>query len=217
MTEAWDTWSKIFAGQYEEALLLIREDDWSKGHNEGLLLLALGRVEQAAASFSQTSNEASSHYIMLGTCAWLEGRLADALLLWKDAQEPVYQDAAGGVISRALCFYAAVRLGDEGEQKQALKGLKKIWKPTKTLWPAPVAGFLLGRYPEDEFTWHEFSAPPELEERRQVQREFWKGVERLKRDDLAGAKGYFEQSYRPLGTGILEVEHFLARHELERL
>lgn len=217
MTEARDVWSMIFAGQYEEALPLILKDDWSGGHNEGLLLLAIGRVQEAALSFSRTTGDASSHFLMLGACAGIQESFVDALRLWKSAQEPRFQDAAGGVIPRALCFYAAVRLSDENEQELALKGLKKIWKPNKTLWPGPVAGFLLGHYPEEEFTWHEFNAPPELEERRQVQRDFWKGVVRLKSNDLTGAQGFFEKAYRPQGTGILEVEHFLARHELERL
>lgn len=217
MTETSDTWKLIFAGQYEEALPDISEDNWSQGHNLGTLLLALRRFEEAEKAFSGTPEDTSAHGEKRGTCAWLQNKPEKALQFWKQAQEALYQDAAGGVIPRALSYYAAIRLGDENEKKLALKGLKKIWKPNKTLWPGPVAGFLLGHYPEEEFTWHEFNAPPELEERRQVQRDFWKGVVRLGQSDLVGAKEYFAKAYRPCGRGILEVEHFLARHELERL
>jgi len=212
-----DIWDLIFTGRYEEALPALIEEDWSSGHNLGKIFLALDRLDEAEEAFRRTPEETSSHCVMLGACASIRGCHEDALSLWQKAQEAPYQDAAGGVIPRALCFYASLHLGDARERKAALSSLKSVWKPKRTGWPVPIAGFLLGKYPEDEFTWHEINSPSDLGKRRKVQLDFWKGVVRLKDGDVLGASNFFSRAYSPNGVGILEVEHFLARNEVRYL
>jgi hypothetical protein len=216
MTEE-DPWDLIFDGKYQEALPLLLRDDFSQGHNPGLVLLALGRIEDALDSFSGTPAHTSARGEMIGTCLWLLGRRIEALQQWKIAQEALYQDAAGGVLPRVLRFYAAVRLNDENERLLAVSELEKFWNPDMQVWPSPIVGFLLGRFKEDEFTWKEHNSPLELQEAREVQICFWKGLKASLESDWEKAKSLFAKAYRPSGHGILEVEHFLARHELEEI
>lgn len=215
MTEQQDAWSLIFSGQYEQAQVLLEEE--GNFHNVGRIHLALGHLDKAAEAFRRTPQITSAHGEMCGVCEWLSGNFAEALRYWKDAQKSPAQDAAGGVTPAALCYYAAVRLSSTDEQKLALKALRKVWKPGKTGWPSPIAGFLLEKFPEHEFTWQEFNLPSSLEERWGTQLNFWKGVKCIENQELQKAETYFRKSYKPYGRGILEAEHFLARYEIETL
>lgn len=213
MTERIDAWDLIFDGRYEEALPLIEEEgnQYSIGH----VHLALGDLDKASDAFTKTSDATSAHGEMCGLCEWLRGNSQGALEYWKEAQSSPAQDAAGGVTPPALCFYAAVRLESPVEKKLAIKALRKIWKPNRANWPSPIAGFLLGKYPEHEFTWQEFNLPASLEERWRTQLNFWKGVKCLENQEHERAEEFFRQSYHLQGRGVLEIEHFLARYELE--
>lgn len=199
MTEEIDAWDLIFDGRYEEALPLIEED--GNLHNIGLLHLALGNLDRAADALSKTSQVTSAHGEMLGVCEWLRGNFQEALAHWKEAQNSPAQDAAGGITPPALCYYAAVRLESAEEKKLAVKALRRLWKPNRTAWPSPIAGFLLGKYPEREFTWQECNLPEPLVERWTTQLNFWKGVKCLEIQEPQRAQDFFDESYKPSGCG----------------
>lgn len=114
--------------------------------------------EMAEKVNNQESRIRSAGYLqMVGVTLWLKGGEQEAADLWYsvmqdiDARKIAYTDAAGGVTSGALLWYASCFEGLGHYRKPAEKFLKKKANLKRNrIWPGPIAQYLLGNLPEED-------------------------------------------------------------------
>jgi tetratricopeptide (TPR) repeat protein len=230
-----DPWDLIKAGRYGEAIerysSRLRRDKSSPNYmNRGLAYLNTGDFDSALADFQAADKaeqfKSDDPLQAIGVAHWLGGRRIEAATVWHDLVLATergkiqYSDAAGGVESAHLLWFAAVRLGRVELLIPARRLLKKkAAKPTGGLcsiesWPGPIALFLLGRIKEERLR-SEISDVPILRERELCQAEFYIGVRALEAGERARARKAFKRA-ADLDDAILENEFYLARHEYSK-
>jgi lipoprotein NlpI len=226
-----DPWELIAEGRYREAATaytaeLRRGKSAPNYWNRGVAYLNLGQYDRAIADFktaNETDEDTSDAYLQsVGTVHWLAGRESDAARVWLDLVLAMergkiqYTDAAGGVESACLLWFAAIRLEEDELLRQARRLLsKKARNKSSASWPGPVAEFLLGRVDDGELR-QRVASVPILRERELCQAEFYIGVRALEVGDSAAAKKAFGAAAR-LHPAKLEHEYYLATHEFNRL
>lgn len=226
-------WKLIEDGRYEQAVAAytaaLRERESSFNYfNRGIAYLNQGLLDPALLDFEaaerfRPANIARSdgYQQWVGTTHWLSGAERRAGQIWLELVEGLqsgeigYTDAAGGVESAALLWFAAAWLEDADLLARARRLLERLSLSRRTLWPAPIGLFLLGRITASEllpFT----SDVPVLHERQACQAHFFEAVASRTMPDepttsvaLAKAAGLTEAK--------LEQAWYLARHELARL
>lgn len=174
-----------------------------------------------AADENHTSR--GDYYLQLvGVAHWLAGRESQAASTWYDLVSAMeqgkidYSDAAGGVESACLLWFAAVRLGQQNLLKAARRLLRKKVKNNRSSnWPGPVAKFLLGRLTPDQLR-GKVADVPVLRERELCEAEFYIGVRSLEANDRPAAGKAFRTAAK-LDTAKVEKEYYLASHELKRI
>jgi|GEM_PF-1207732 len=228
-----DPWNLIESGQYEQAVRAytsrLRRDKSGPNYcNRALAYLNLGEYDKALADFrAADAMEITTHddYLQsIGVAQWLAGRESEAASTWRDLVhghergKVQYTDAAGGVESPCLLWFAAVRLGQDELLKPARRLLKeKVRSKNGWIenWPGPIAKFLLGQITEAELRSEVEPQIPVLHERELCQAEFCIGVRRLQLGDHAGAKRAFRAAAR-LTAAKIENEFYLALRESKR-
>ena len=194
------------AGRYEE----LAHDDhplW-----RGLALLELKRFADAARIFEEAPDAGQSGTLLelAGAARWLSGARELGVERWISALEAAYDSPSGPVKPPALLVYAGTRLGDERYVMRGNRLLGKIWKPkVSRVWPGPVAGFLLGKVETESFLEDGYESP-ELESRRLASAHFWAALK-----DPDRAREHYAAAVAVEGAAVLEVEHHLARGELD--
>jgi hypothetical protein len=179
----------------------------------GLALLELRRYDDAARVFEEPPDAAESGTLLelAGAARWLTGEKQLAAERWIAALDAAYDGPASKLKPPALLIYAGTRLGDERYVLRGTRLLGKAWKPkVARIWPGPVAGFLLGHLDPDTFIDEGYS-DPDLEARRLASAHFWAALK-----DPSNARDHYERALRSEGAAVLEVEHHLARGELEQ-
>ena len=180
----------------------------------GLALLELKKFDEAARIFqaAEGAKDSASMLELAGAARWLQGQREQAVELWISALEAGHETPADAVRAPALLLYAGARLDDERYTRRGTRLLGKLWKPKLSRrWPGPVAGFLLGEVEVQPFIAEGFENPA-LEARRLTSAHFWAGV---RAGSGPEAKAHFQAAADQEGPGVLEVEHHLARGELE--
>ena len=192
---------------------LAREDDplW-----RGLALLELGRAADAAHAFEDAPDAAQSGPMLelAGAARWLAGERETAAQRWIAALDAAFDTPAGAARPPALLVYAGTRIPDPRYVHRGTRLLGKAWRPrVARQWPAPVAGYLLGKVDETDLL-EEGYANPALESRRLASAHFWAG---FLATDPGTARRHFEAAVDAGGLALLEPEYHLARAELERV
>jgi lipoprotein NlpI len=176
----------------------------------------------AAAGFvSEAQVGRGDHsYIHVSAVFWLQGHRRLALGLARYATEEMlksrfkYSDAAGGVQGGAMLWFYATQLGDEDGVQLAEKLMTKLLKGRASRsWPAPIASFVLGEISESAMM-NAVSEAPILRDRQLAQANFYAAARRLVRRDVAGSKELFRAALQSRNA-LIEIEYFLAQHELE--
>lgn len=224
-------WDELKAGRVSVAIELLRAEFEANGSiptlfNLSLALLDAGRLQDALTTLERihemerlSSSTSEITLANLGVVEWLLGNQGRAIELWKWSTESTYADSAGGVLGPALVWYGAKHVGDAVSSDAAVNDLRRLWKirdvHTVKNWPGPIgiAGYILGKVPDDLFlnTWK--TNNPILESRRRCRVEFWAGV---KARSVGAARSHFENACDTNRVAILESEYFLARWENAR-
>jgi tetratricopeptide (TPR) repeat protein len=161
------------------------------------------------------NGDSDADYIYAGTCYWILGNKAEAINLWKEGLTSTYTDAAGGIEIPATLFFAAISLGNQELLKEAVSLLRKRWKAKSVVnWPGAIAGYLLGKFSEQEVL-EAISDHPTLRIREMCQALFYFGIQCLKNGDRKGFISYMEQCSSS-EYGYLEQEYYLAIGELDK-
>jgi tetratricopeptide (TPR) repeat protein len=217
-------WQLMKEGRLEEALEALPTPDHAPSlSNRGLCLLLMNRFHEALEVFqrAQALQPKTDGYCQdVGVVLWRLGRSSDAIDMWRQGLKATYRDAAGGVETPAILFFAASRLKDPSLEKEARRWLKTRWKPAlATLWPGPIAGFLLDEMDEDTFLVNQTFLNHILEARRLCKAHFWVGLKRYRQSDVPGYLDHLRQAIADASgehfAVILETEYWLARVELE--
>jgi hypothetical protein len=180
----------------------------------GLALLELRRPAEAARVFEEAegAQESGTMLEFAGAARWLAGERQPAAEHWIAALDAGHDGPAGVVKPPALLVYAGLRIPDERYVLRGKRLLGKLWKPKLArVWPGPVAGYLLGNVDEQSFLEDGYE-DPDLEARRLTAAHFWAG---LNAQDPAVARKHFEESAAIEGPSALEVEHHLAKGEIQ--
>jgi tetratricopeptide (TPR) repeat protein len=217
------SWDLLERGQFNLAYSQMTKDinekpDTAIHHlaNRGLCLLLLGRPSEALADFRMLLGihpESSTGYIFAGISQWWLGQPLESVAMWEEAVNAELTDAAGGVQSPALLYFAATHLRDSCLEKHSIELLKRRLRSKRIkAWPGPIAEFLLGKLDKTEFL-HKSAAVdnPILEKRRLTKAHFWIGFRYYRQGNTNEYKSYLQKS---LAGHILEPEYYLASYEL---
>jgi hypothetical protein len=228
-----DPWGLITAGQYEEAAdaytVVLRARESSPNFcNRGIAHLNQGLLDRAMLDFEaaercRPANVARSdgYRQWIGTTHWLGGAERQAGQIWLELVEGLesgkigYTDAAGGVESGALLWFAAAWLQDADLLARARRWLGRLCRSRRTVWPAPIGLFLLGRITADELL--PFASDvPVLHERQACQAHFFDAVAGRTMPNARTTTVALDKA-AGLSEAKLEQTWYLARYELSRL
>lgn len=230
-----DPWELMIAGQYASAARACTAQI-AKGpqvfayNNRGTAHLLLGDLDAALADYAiagflgLTGPTVDDHaHLQVAAVLWLKQQYALAASLWRYAVQQMLQnrfthtDAGGGVHCGCLLWFAATTLGDEELRSLAEELLSERhkkrgrWGPA---WPTPVAAMLLGHLAVPDLI-TAASSCSSLASRQLCQAHFYAA-------SVARGKGNVDLAITHLRSSadteaFLEIECFLARHELRRL
>lgn len=223
----------IKAGQYEEAAEayteLLRERESAPNYvNRGIAHLNRGALDLALLDFDAADRcrpanvgrgDSCGHWI--GTTHWLAGAERQAAQVWLELVDGLesgdigYTDAAGGVGSGALLWFAGAWLEDAELLARSRRWLSRVCRSRGTVWPKPVGLLLLGRATAAELP-PLTSSVPILHERQLCQAYFYEAVAARTASAEPGTTVALENAAK-LSDAKLEQEWYLARHELARL
>lgn len=242
-------WQALELGRYEEAIQLYSQE-YRQSQNLRALAgracayLAANRPSQALSDIEEVVTRtdkrlaSESDYAFLGICYWYLAQPDFAIAQWQAGHGAPYVDAAGGILSPTLLFYAGVRLGDSRLEMEARQVLRAHWQkfvrrvrrredaalitpqnfadPELWNWPGAIVPFLLGH---EDSAWLLHQARKTNVEtlalRRECQAQFAIAVDALR----SGNRQLFVTSMEACAhnpKGLLEAEYFLACWEMHK-
>jgi hypothetical protein len=213
-------WELVKAGEYQRACELAdveasRTSTLPPLRSKICAFLQLGQFKESERLseliIQKEAHESASDFIFKGVAQWLQGRAADAIDSWKRSEKAKYADAAGGVKSYLLLHYAAVLTVDRSLRDSAARSLDRF--SNVRAWPAPLAGFVLGRLSKEE-VYGKMTAQPVLRARQMCQAQFYFGVAHLEVGEPERAREAFSLACSQNRSSLLEPEFFLASFEL---
>lgn len=222
--EQLDIWGLIQNGDFE---LAIRKADLEYSQtgnvfplrNKVYALFHLARFEEAAQLSEQLiemrKGESQHDFAFSGIANWILGRRNEAVLIWQRSEQSIYKDAAGGIDLQVILYFAAIKIGDDGLRKRAIKGIKKLLKSKRsTNWPGPLGHYILEDTGKDNLLSY-VSNIPILKERELCQAYFGVAIKEIEKGELEGYQRSLHDciSYGP--SAYLEQFYYLAKHELE--
>jgi hypothetical protein len=222
-------WQLEQAGQWSEGVriathrILGDASDYFHYCARAQFLLNMGHTEEALADLMECyrRNPLKIELCLIGVANWWLKRSDEAILSWSGfaKSNEVYTEFPGFVTSPTFLFFAGVRIQDGDVEREARNYLERLWTPERrTVWPFPIAGFLLREMDEDTFLENQTFSDPTLEGRRLCRALFWAGLRELE-------QGSEVQYYSRLKQAIdlrdsvpavtLQAEYWLARAELD--
>jgi hypothetical protein len=218
-----DVWQLIKTGDYLRACELADVEAAREPssllplRNKVVALLQLRRYEEAerlgGRIIEVRGGETESDFVFVGIALWFQYRHREAIVVWKEARENKYTDAAGGVRIPLLLFYGSLQQNDDELRAGSLQMLKK--RAAVKAWPGPLAGFITGHFSETELL-ARVTREKILRERHLCQAAFSIGLSRKSQGDLGGAIESMESACSQGPVSLLEAEYFLARWECEQ-
>lgn len=229
-----DPFALLKAGRYAEAVEACtraeQAGDETALANRGLGLLALGQAEMALSDFRcADERDAANHrgrsdafLKRIGLCLWLLDRQQEALGVWRDTVSSLvsrriqFSDAAGGVGTAALLWYAGVRSKNSLERTAAEQAIRRLGKRgLPTAWPQSIGRFLIRSEPETDPIADAVLVGGELATRRACQAHFYVAAVLIEQGRAADAAPHLTAAGTD-PTAVVEPEFFLARHELHK-
>lgn len=226
-----DIWTKFMNVSSLEGVRLFQEEykttgDISVLNNLILALMDIGDWVQAKSICEKVINESEycheSDFIRIGMIDWFTGKVSSAIDCWEKSIDAEYTDRAGAINGPLILWYAGKELCDDNLVKESLNKLKRFWKVkdyriiNDWVGSIAIAGFLLGKVPDNIFL-NKWSCDIDaLESRRLCRAHFWVGMMLLDKSKDEASK-YFRLSFSRNKIGILEYEYFLAKWEYSRL
>jgi tetratricopeptide (TPR) repeat protein len=194
--------------------------------NRSISLLCMRNLEQALVDLLAAERAlpfAGAYYSKIGVVYWWLGRTSEAVEIWRQSLFPECDDSPNGIDAPTLLLFAASQLRDPQLEDEATTELRKQWEPSRaTVWPWPIAGFLLGDVDEEEFLLRRTFLNPTLEARRLVRAHFWVGLAHFRQGHI---QEYFDHLRRAVESPpsienrfatMLEGEYWLAQAELSK-
>jgi hypothetical protein len=222
--EQLDIWGLIQNGDFEQALrkadfeYAVTRDEFPL-RNKVYALFHLKKFEEAVLLNEQLieirKGESQHDFIFCGIANWILGRKSEAVLIWQRSEQCIYKDAAGGMDLEIILYFAAIKIGDDGLKKRAIKGIKRLLKSKRsTNWPGPLGHYILGDLEEDKLLSY-VSSIPILKERQLCQAHFAIATKKLEKGELEGYQRSLVDciSYGP--SSYLEQLFYLAKHDFE--
>lgn len=225
------SWDLVKAGRFDEAVGELTDElsatpaPW-RYSNRGIAYINLGALDRARDDFNAAEHASTtrgdSYRLKLATVQWLQGLEADAVKTWIDVVRDLdgnritYTDAAGGVESPCMLWFAGVRLAKTELCEIATKSLRKmLGRKQAKCWPGVLGRLVLGQAAPAEAR-EAVSTVPILRERQLCQAEFYIAWTSLMEENKSACLEALDQSAR-LGDALLEMELYLARYELCRM
>jgi hypothetical protein len=216
-----EVWHLIENGRFDDAC--VAADKEAAGstsllplRNKVLALLNLERYEEAAQTCREVIRrdgaDTDSDFIYLGVACWLRSEYDEAVTAWQSATNTTYTDAAGGVEIPLMLLYASTKLENEELKTRSLKKLRSLCKKPSSVWPRPVADYMLGTLTEDDVR-SRISAQPILRARQLCNAAFYFGLERLMWNDADGCRQFMQEACAQSTSSLLEHEYYLAKAE----
>lgn len=239
-------WSLIETGDYANAAsvylqLYELEKDMFHLHNGGLAYLMLKDYQKALDCFTTILNNkdkrflSSSEYNFAGVCCWCLSRTDEAIKYWDLSLSAPYTDAAGGILTLGLLFFASIRKSNEMLLRKVTKLLSKqlrfgetrnlnnsekqeiFERANITNWPGALAPYLLDKIEFLDLVKEvDKVSSPILRTRMKCQVNFYNGVKHLQQSDLGGYEQALILCAENKG-GILEQEYHIALYEKDIL
>lgn len=223
----------ICAGRFEEAVdactaALAARPRSLELQNRGLAHLKLGRHAEAIADFRRAAAlepeamRTDAHEKRVGAAQWLGGREREAVATWWAVVADLvrgryaYSDGGGGIQAGLLLWFGASRLRLGPEMARATEWLRwRSRRPGKTLWPLPLARFVLDEVTEEQVRL-EATKSGSLAPRRACQAAFYAAIAACRRGDAARASALLAEAIASGMVIPLEIEYDLALHEQRR-
>jgi hypothetical protein len=164
-----------------------------------------------------SSGQTDVDFIFCGIANWLLDKKEEAIMLWVNAEQSLYKDAAGGIDIQVFLYFASVKINDNGLKKNSVNKIKKLLKSRRSVnWPGPLGHFLTGEMDENNLL-NSVSSIPILRERHLCQVHFAIAIKRLEVNDMEGYANSLRKciSYGP--ASYVEQVFYLAKGELEKL
>lgn len=153
-------------------------------------------------------------FLLSGIALWLLNKKEEAVLEWKRGEKSMYKDAAGGLESQLMLFFAAIRINDEKLKNRTVKAIQKLLKSKGAVnWPGPMGHFILGSLSEEELR-SIITGVSILHERQSCQADFVIGIKKL---EGGSTEEYKAKLLDAVGHGVsayLEPMYYLAKGEL---
>ncbi|WP_295668741.1 hypothetical protein [uncultured Mucilaginibacter sp.] len=217
-------WSLVQNNDFEEACQKADEEYAEEGftptlRNKVYALFHLKRyldvIQLSEKLIEVEKGESSSDFQSAGIANWIIGDLSKAIELWENAQNCMYQDAAGGIDTQVLLYFAAIKTKQDKLRQTAVRTIKKLLKSKRSInYPGPLGHYLLNDITEEQLISYVANVPI-LRERQLCQAQFVSAIKILETEDV---DGYYKKlkecvSYGP--SSYLEHEYYLAKGELE--
>ena len=159
----------------------------------------------------------SFEFIYSGIANWLLNNKSEAIKLWLEGQQCVYQDAAGGVIIRLYQYFAAIKTNDEYLKNNGIQGIATLLrKKTSSNWPGPIGFYICGIITESQLLSY-ISTIPILRERNLCQANFAIAIMKLEVGDIHAYYDKLRDCIKDGPLAYVESIYYMASGELELL
>lgn len=155
-------------------------------------------------------------FILAGITLWILNNKPEAINQWQKGEKAIYTDAAGGLESQLILYFAAIKINDGGLKDKSTRKISKIIRSKRAVnWPGPMGNYILNNLTATELNSFILKVPF-LKERQGCQADFVKAVKELEKGDTAMYKQFLTNatSYGP--NAYLEPMYYLAQGELSQ-
>jgi hypothetical protein len=219
--------SLLCSGRYEEAVnaataSLRRCESGTDYVDRAIAHLNLNQLDRARLDFEAADRCQGGSAPWLALVDWLSGderRAADAwhrLAIAAPTRDVSRADLTAGILHGARLFFAAVHLADDTLFYAAHRLLYRLTKARwVNAWPGPIAHLLLDHLRPADLLGRVSSAP-HVGERQSCQAHFYSAVRARRLRDAAGSAQHLTAAAEAPPAANIEIEYYLARHELAR-
>lgn len=195
----------------------------------GYSLLMVGDLNEALSDYldaeelrnlREPKRRIDGYLKKIGVIRWLQGNHQEARLTWLSIMEDikarniVYSDFAGGVLNATLLWFASISLQD-GKYIDLINEFlqSKVETIESSVWPAPIALFILGKISGATLIDYPVNEPKALQSRMLCQAYFYTAVPFLDQGNKPEFVLRMQKAIEQGEQNPLEEEYFLARHE----
>jgi lipoprotein NlpI len=186
-------------------------------NNLGVGYLCVGEPEKAQKLFREAiaiNPEVEAGYHWLGVAQWISREFKDAVTAWVASLDCSYRDAAGGMQTPLILYYAACCQPELYPLSRALHLIsERSTSPHAKLWPGPLGSFLLQKLDAETLRQYARSRTKQRATRYLAQAAFYTGVAAFASGDVSAFLAAMRDCAIASQSESL-LERYLARHEL---